>query len=121
MDIRKRIGSLLMGERQMIHHDSANSDPPAFKDDVLKQMYAETNVPCDTLVSDPERLSAFAQDYTQRTAQEVEPAQLAHRLLTLRKLGESKGGLPRLRRKLVGEFDVLRMESRHGEQNFVLG
>jgi hypothetical protein len=86
----------------MVHHDSDNGDPPTFKDDVLKQMYVETDVPCDTLVSDPERLLAFAQTYAERTDQEVEPAQLAHRLLTLRKLGEAKGGLPKLRRRYNG-------------------
>ena len=86
----------------MIYHDTGNGDPPAFKDDVLKQMYVEADVPCDSLVSDPERLSAFARTYAERTDQEVELAQLAHRLLTLRKLGESKGGLPRLRRKYNG-------------------
>jgi hypothetical protein len=86
----------------MIHRDTKESGPPAFKDDVLKQMYVETNLPCDSLVSDPEKMSAFAQDYTQRTDQMVRPADLAHRLLTLRKQGQAKGGLPRFRRKYNG-------------------
>jgi hypothetical protein len=65
-------------------------------------MYVEYNAPCDGLVSDPARLSSFAEDYAQRTGQQVEPAQVSHRLLTLRKLGEAKGGLSRLRRKYNG-------------------
>lgn len=83
----------------MIRRSRENHASLVFDDDVLRQMYVETDVPCDSLVSDPARLSTFAQAYAERTTQEVDPAQLAHRLLALRKLGEAKGGLPRLRRR----------------------
>lgn len=73
-----------------------------FDDAILKNMYVDYDTPCDRLVSDPSRLSAFAQAYADRTGENVEPAELAHRLLTLRKLGEAKGGLPRLRRACDG-------------------
>lgn len=75
---------------------------PIFNDTIIREMYREYSIPCDTLVSDQERLLPFAQDYMQRTDHEVEPKHLAKRLLTLRKLGEDKGGLPRLRRRYNG-------------------
>lgn len=75
---------------------------PVFNDDIIREMYRDYNIPCDTLVSDQEQLLPFMEDYIQRTDQEVEPAQLARRLLTLRKLGEANGGLPRLRRSYNG-------------------
>ena len=83
----------------MIRHDAERQESPAPDDSVLREMYIKNNMPCDRLVSDPERLFAFTQACTDRTGQEIEPADLAHRLLTLRKLGEAKGGLPRLRRR----------------------
>jgi hypothetical protein len=86
----------------MIRHDPGNQESPVPDDGVLREMYAAHNMPCDRLVSDPERLLAFTQAYTERTGQEIEPAQVSHRLLTLRKIGEAKGGLPRLRRKYNG-------------------
>jgi hypothetical protein len=86
----------------MIRRSRENSESPVFDDDVLKQLYAETNVPCDSLVSNPATLSAFARTYAERTTQEVEPAVLARRLLSLRKLGQAKGGLPKLRRMYHG-------------------
>jgi hypothetical protein len=73
-----------------------------FDDTVLKEMYVGYDTPCDRLVSDPSRLSAFVQDYRNRTGEQVDAAELAHRLLALRKLGEAKGGLPRLRRSYRG-------------------
>lgn len=65
-------------------------------------MYVEYDTPCDRLVSNPASLQSFARDYTDRTGQQIEPAEVSHRLLTLRKLGEAKGGLPKLRRKYNG-------------------
>jgi hypothetical protein len=82
----------------MIRHDPENQELPVPDDSLLREMYVKHNMPCDRLVSDPERLLAFTQAYTDRTGQEIEPAQLGQRLLNLRKLGEAKGGLPRLRR-----------------------
>jgi hypothetical protein len=86
----------------MIHDDSGNLESPVPDDSVLRERYLKNNMPCDRLVSDPERLLAFTQAYTDQTGQEIEPADLARRLLTLRKLGEAKGGLPRLRRMYDG-------------------
>jgi hypothetical protein len=86
----------------MLREIIEESGQPTFDDVVLKEMYVECNTPCDRLVSDPASLSCFAEDYVERTGQQVEPAQLAHRLLTLRKLGEAKGGLPKLRRVYHG-------------------
>jgi len=74
----------------------------AFDDVVLRKMYREYDVPCDALVSDQTQLSAFATDYTARTGQATQASELAHRLLALRKRGEAKGGLPRLRRRYNG-------------------
>ncbi|HPC97087.1 MAG TPA: hypothetical protein PLU87_19270 [Sedimentisphaerales bacterium] len=82
----------------MVRRDTERIDCPELNDEILREMYVEYNAPCDRLVSDPECLSAFAEDYAQRTGQQVEAACISHRLLTLRKLGEAKGGLPRLRR-----------------------
>jgi hypothetical protein len=75
-----------------------------FDDATLKEMYVDYDTPCDRLVSDPAKLLRFVGDYADRTGEEVEPSQLAHRLLTLRKLGEAKGGLPRLRRPYNGRY-----------------
>lgn len=86
----------------MARQGTEKSDPPMFDDGVLREMYIEYDTPCDPLVSDPARLLSFAEDYAERTGQQVEPAQLSHRLLSLRKLGEAKGGLPRLRRAYDG-------------------
>lgn len=83
----------------MVRQNSQVSESPTFDDDVLKQMYVTYDTPCDRLVSDPASLLSFAKDYAERTGQQVEPAQVSHRLLTLRKLGEAKGGLPKLRQR----------------------
>lgn len=82
----------------MIHHVLENGKTPVFDDNALREMYMEYDIPCDRLVSDPAELFYFKQAYTQRTDQEITCKDLAHRLLTLRKLGQAKGGLPRLRR-----------------------
>ena len=86
----------------MVRHDTERIDTPPLDDAILKQLYIEYNTPCDRLVSDPASLQAFAEDYGQRTARQVEAARVSHRLLTLRKLGQTKGGLPRLRRAYSG-------------------
>jgi len=86
----------------MVRHDTERVDAPPLDDDILRHMYIEYDTPCDRLVSDPVSLQAFAEDYAQRAGQQVEAARVSHRLLTLRKLGEAKGGLPRLRRAYNG-------------------
>lgn len=86
----------------MVHQDSNMSASLALDDNILKEMYVEYNIACDRLVSDPENLLSFTKDYAERTGQQIEAAQVSHRLLTLRKLGQDKGGLPRLRRTYHG-------------------
>jgi len=83
----------------MIRHGSDDNVPPALDDNVLKQMYIEYDTPCDSLVSDREKLVAFAEIYADRTSQAIEPTAIARRLLSLRKRGQGKGGLPRIRRR----------------------
>lgn len=73
-----------------------------FEDSTLRQMYLEYSIPCDRLVSNPASLQAFVQDYAKRTGQSVDAAVLAHHLLNLRRKGEAKGGLSRLRRAYNG-------------------
>ena len=73
-----------------------------FNDAILKQMYLEYAVPCDRIVSDPARLARFARDYRDRSGQDVDLASLGHHLLNLRRIGQAKGGLPRLRRAYNG-------------------
>lgn len=75
-----------------------------FDDAIIKEMYRDYDIPCDTLVSDQELFLPFAEDYVQRTGQEVEPPKFAKHLLTLRKRGEANGGLPRLRRSYNGRY-----------------
>lgn len=69
-----------------------------FDDTILKQMYLEYDIPCDRLVSNPELLRRFTQDYAKRSGNGAEAAQLAHHMLNLRRKGKVKGGLSRLRR-----------------------
>jgi len=73
-----------------------------FNDVILRQMYLEYDIPCDRLVSNPEKLTNFAQDYTNRSGQSVELAKLAHHMLNLRRRGQTRGGLSRLRRAYNG-------------------
>ena len=73
-----------------------------FDDGLLVTMYVEYDVPCDRLVSNPETLATFAEDYANRTGQEVDRASLSHHMLNLRRRGQDKGGLPRLRRSYCG-------------------
>ena len=73
-----------------------------FQDEAIVRMYLRWDVTCDDLVSDPDSLAAFATEYIQETGHHVRPRDLARRLLNLRKRGEDKGGLPRLRRRYNG-------------------
>lgn len=73
-----------------------------FNDLLLRNMYVAYDTPCDRLVSDPELLRGFTDDYCSRSGDFVEPASLSHHMLNLRRLGEAKKGLPRLRRRYRG-------------------
>ena len=72
------------------------------KDQILVQMYVGHNIPCDRLVSNPEMLTRFTDEYVAFTGDRVSPSAVGHRLLNLRRRGEDKGGLPRLRRSYNG-------------------
>jgi len=74
----------------------------SFKNEVLKKMYREYDIPCDRLVSNPNLLQSFTQDYIGRSGHVVELAQLGHQMLNLRRKGEANGGLSRLRRRYNG-------------------
>ncbi len=56
----------------------------------------------DPLIGDRARLRSFADDYADRTGQKVELTQLSRHLFNLRKRGEARGGLPKLRRTYNG-------------------
>ena len=73
-----------------------------FNDRLLKDMYVEYGTPCDRLVSDPLILTRFTEDYIRRSSQIIGVAELGHHMLNLRRLGEDKGGLPRLFRRYFG-------------------
>jgi hypothetical protein len=71
-------------------------------DTVIISMYRTANIPCDSIVSDPNVLSKFTQGYAQATGERMTDAEMGHHLLALRKRGEAKGGLPRIRRRYDG-------------------
>ncbi len=73
-----------------------------YSNSILVEMYLEYDTPCDRLVSDPQRLGEFCKDYVARSGEVVEPAELSHHLLNLRRKGQANGGLPRLRRGYSG-------------------
>jgi len=73
-----------------------------FNDEVIRKMYLEYAIPADRLVSDPDRLVEFTGDYNSRAGDDKVPKLLAHRILNLRRRGEDKGGLRRLRRRYFG-------------------
>jgi len=77
-----------------------------FDDKLLVEMYVRWNVPCDRLVSDPAKLRGFADEYVAARGQPVQLSELSHHLLNLRRLGQAKGGLPRLRRRYNGRNDM---------------
>ena len=79
-----------------------------FDNAILRQMYLKYNIPADRLVSNPVLLFRFTNEYTTKTGKKVSASELGHTLLNLRKLGEKRGGLPRLRRSYNGRGDGLR-------------
>ena len=73
-----------------------------YDDAILRQMYLVYAIPCDRLFSDPQKLKNFTQDYANRSGHNVELALLAHHMLNLRRRGQAKGGLSRLKRAYNG-------------------
>jgi len=76
-------------------------------DSVIIEQYLRFDTPADAIVADPALASAFAKEVN--AASGAEPpssiASVSKRLLNLRRKGEEKGGLPRLRRRYCGRGD----------------
>ena len=82
------------GERQMIDWGELKSR--------IKVEYVRFGVPADRIVSDPSLSQQFQQRVTSDLPpdQSIDQVELNRVLLNLRKRGENKGGLPRLREHL---------------------
>lgn len=78
--------------------------PTRTLDEVIRDLYVDFNIPVDRIVASPalsRRFTSFVNRYlpgAQRTKIET----VNWRLMTLRKRGEEKGGLPRLERQYFG-------------------
>src|ERR1035437_1874787 len=70
-----------------------------FQDRVLAEIYVSMNIPCDPLVRSQKLVAEFAAEYTRRTGEDVQHAELAAYLHNLRRKGQENGGLPRLRNR----------------------
>jgi hypothetical protein len=73
-------------------------------DAIIVALYRAGDEPADRIVCSPEKLCAFTQAYNARAGEAVVPAAMGQHLLNLRRRGEAKGGLPRLRRAYRGRF-----------------
>jgi hypothetical protein len=73
-------------------------------DQAILQTYVRFDTPADQIVADPDLATSFGQEVNAQLsrAQQVDQATLNKRLLNLRRRGEEKGGLPRLRRDYHG-------------------
>jgi hypothetical protein len=70
--------------------------------DIIVNLYREYGIPADSLVIDPERMRDFHLDYVHQSNHGVTMKELCGYLLNQRKLGEEKGGLPKLCRQYNG-------------------
>jgi hypothetical protein len=73
-------------------------------DSAIVAEYRRFDTPADQLVSDPNLAGAFRTAVNSRLPEgdQVDQATLGKRLLNLRRRGEEKGGLPRIRRGYHG-------------------
>ena len=73
-------------------------------DQAIKAEYVVLDVPADGIVATPQLAKKFAEAVNHRLSDgECESLETINkRLLTLRKFGQAKGGLPRLRREYNG-------------------
>ena len=73
-------------------------------DSVIRAEYRRFGTPVDRLVSDPHLAAGFATrvNAKMRADGETDVASINWRLMSLRKRGEDKGGLPRLERAYHG-------------------
>jgi len=73
-------------------------------DRAIVEAYVGFDRPADQIVTDPQLAAKFSQAVNSQLprGQQVDQATLNKRLLNLRRRGEDKGGLPRLRRNYYG-------------------
>ena len=73
-------------------------------DSVIRAEYRRFGMPVDRLVSDPHLAAKFASVVNAKMPAdgETDVASISWRLMSLRKRGEDKGGLPRLQRAYYG-------------------
>jgi hypothetical protein len=73
-------------------------------DSAIVAEYGKFDVPADHLVADPQLAADFRNAVNRHlpATDQVDQATLGKRLLNLRRRGEDKGGLPRIRRKYNG-------------------
>ncbi len=66
--------------------------------EIIFNLYRETNIPCDSLISSPIDMESFTLRYNKLTNDNLSAKEMAKKLLGLRKKGQDNGGLPRLRK-----------------------
>ncbi len=66
--------------------------------EIICDLYRETDIPCDSLVSSPIYMDSFTLRYNQLANDNLSAKEMAKKLLSLRKKGQDNGGLPRLRK-----------------------
>lgn len=73
-------------------------------DSVIVTEYVQFGTPADKIIADPNVSAEFTSRVNSKLSadQRVDTATVNRRLLTLRKRGEEKGGLPRLERRYHG-------------------
>jgi hypothetical protein len=73
-------------------------------DTAIIEEYTSFAIPADRIVAEPQVAVRFCEAVNRRLPEElqVDQAMLNKRLLNLRRRGEAKGGLPRLRRAYNG-------------------
>jgi hypothetical protein len=75
----------------------------AAMDDAILDLYPEFATPVDEILRDPDVSRQFQKELRTRLGTpRVDAATVNWRLLTLRKRGEDKGGLPKLQRRYNG-------------------
>lgn len=72
-------------------------------DQAIREQYVRFDTPVEGIVANPKVAAEFAQKVKAACPnQKIDVPTVNHRLFTLRKRGEDKGGLPRLRRAYNG-------------------
>ena len=74
------------------------------RNEVVKREYVKFDVPADRIPADPEKAAEFLQRVNRELPQDIHFSlpELNTTLINLRRKGEAKGGLPRLRRTYRG-------------------